>query len=118
MITVECVVNTAIVIAAETGMVKRKDPTLLECNGRYVTLKKSWAKYLLNKMNYIKQKATSKCKVDVKNFEQAKGEYLIVTRFSKTDRIVTFCISRNTKLKYSSHCGSFLLGSSYIKFTA
>ena len=41
-----------------------------------------------------------------------------VTRFNKTDRLVTFCISRNTKLKYSNHCGSFLLESSYIKFTA
>ena len=44
--------------------------------------------------------------------------YVYVTRFNKTDRIVTFCILKNTKLKYSSHCGSFLLGSSYIKFTA
>ena len=43
---------------------------------------------------------------------------LYVTRFNKTDRIVTFCISRNTKSKYSNHCGSFLLESSYIKFTA
>ena len=71
------IVNTAIVIAAGLGMVKRKDPTLLECNGGYVTLKKSWAKYLLNKMNYVKRRATTKCKVDVKNFEQLKGEYLI-----------------------------------------
>ena len=44
--------------------------------------------------------------------------YTYVTRFNKTDRIVTFCISRNTKLKYSNHGGSFLLESSYIKFTA
>ena len=54
------IVNTAIVIAAGLGMVKRKDPTLLECNGGYVTLKKSWAKYLLNKMNYVKRRATTK----------------------------------------------------------
>ena len=71
------IVNTAIVIAAGTGMVKWKDPTLLECKGGYVTLKESWAKYQLNKMNYVKWTATTKCKVDVKNFEQVKGEYLI-----------------------------------------
>ena len=71
------VVNTAIVIAAGMGMVKRRDPSLLECNGGYVTLKKSWAKYLLSKLNYVKRKATTKCKVDVRNFEQLKGEYLI-----------------------------------------
>ena len=34
---------------------------------------------------------------------------IYVTRFGKTDQIVTFCISRNTKLKNFSHCGSFLL---------
>ena len=46
--------------------------------------------------------------------------YTYVIRFSKTDQIVTFCISRNTNLKCFSHCGSFLLQSSYsyIKFTA
>ena len=59
------IVNTAIVIAAGTGMLKWRDPSLLECNGRYVTLKKSWAKYLLCKMNFVKRKATTKCKVDV-----------------------------------------------------
>ena len=57
------IVNTAIVIAAGLGMVKQRDPTLLECNGGYVTLKKSWEKYLLNIMNYVKRKATTKCKV-------------------------------------------------------
>ena len=71
------VVSTAVVIAAGTGMVKWRDPSLLECNGGYVTLKKSWAKYLLCKMNFVKRRATTKCKVDVKNFEQLKGEYLI-----------------------------------------
>ena len=60
------IVNTAIVIAAGTGMVKWRDPSLLECNGGYVTLKKSWAKYLLCKMNFVKSRAMTKCKVDIK----------------------------------------------------
>ena len=71
------VVNIAIVIAAGMGMVKCRDPSLLECNGGHVTLKKSWAKYLLSKLNFVNYKATTKCKVDVKNFAQLKGEYLI-----------------------------------------
>ena len=58
-------------------MVKRRQPSLLECNGRYVTLKKSWAKYLLGKINYVKRQATTKHKVTVSNFEQAKQEFLI-----------------------------------------
>ena len=48
-------VNTLIVIEAALGMVKRKQRFLLECNGGYVMLKKSWAKYLLGKMNYVKR---------------------------------------------------------------
>ena len=71
------VVNTSIVIAAALGMVKRRQPSLLECNGGYVTLKKSWAKYLLGKMNYVKRRATTKHKVTVSNFEQVKQEFLM-----------------------------------------
>ena len=67
------IVNIAVVIATGTGMLKRRDPSLLECIGGYVTLKKSWAKYLLCKMNFVKRKATTKCKVDIKNFEQQKN---------------------------------------------
>ena len=58
-------VNTAIVIASGMGMVKQRDPSLLECNGGYVILKKSWAKYLLSTLNFAKRKVTTKCKVDV-----------------------------------------------------
>ena len=43
-------------------------------------LTKSWAKYLLCKMNFVKHKATTKCKVVVKNFEQIKGEFLITIK--------------------------------------
>ena len=39
------IINTAIVIAAGLGIVKNVNPGLLECNGGYVVLKKSWAKY-------------------------------------------------------------------------
>ena len=71
------VVNTAVVVAAALGMVKRRQPSLLECNGGYVTLKKNWAKYLLGKMNYVKWRATTKHKVTVSNFEQLKQEFLM-----------------------------------------
>jgi len=47
------IINTAIVIAAGLGIVKRMDPQLLECNGGHVVLK-SWAKYLLAKMKFVK----------------------------------------------------------------
>ena len=71
------VVHTAIVIAAGMGMVKRRDPSLLECNGGHVTLKKSWAKYLLSKLKFVKRKATTKRKVDVKKLCTVKGRVCI-----------------------------------------
>ena len=42
-------------------MVKRRDPSLLECNGGYVTLKKNWAKYLLCKLNFVNQTLFHRC---------------------------------------------------------
>ena len=67
-------------IATGMGMLKRRDTSLLECNGGYVTLKKSWAKYLMCKMRFVKRKATTKCKIDIKNFEQLKEEILITIK--------------------------------------
>ena len=53
------VVNTAIVIAAATGMLLVRDPESLECNGGHIVLKKGWAKYFLQKMSCVKRKATT-----------------------------------------------------------
>ena len=70
------IINTAIVIAAATGMVQKRDPTLLEYNGGHITLKKSWAKYFLKKMDYVKRKATTKSKLTIHRFEELKEQYL------------------------------------------
>ena len=71
-------INTAIVIAAGLGIVKRMDPGLLECNGGFVVLQKSWAKYLLSKLNFVKRKATTKKpKCTVANFEELKAQFLL-----------------------------------------
>ena len=51
---------------------------MLECNGGHVVLQKSWAKYLLGKMNLVKRKATTKKpKFTVANFEELKAQFLI-----------------------------------------
>ena len=72
------IINTAIVIAAGLGIVKKVNPGLLECNGGYVVLRKSWAKYLLGKMNFVKRKATTKKpKFSVLHFEELKSQYLM-----------------------------------------
>ena len=38
-------VHSAILIAAATGMVLRRDPSSLSINGGHITLEKDWAKY-------------------------------------------------------------------------
>ena len=43
---------------------------------------------------------------------------LYVTGFAKTVPNRTFGISRNTELKYSSHCSTFMLDCSHAGFTA
>ena len=63
------VVNTAIVIAAATGIVKQHNSNLLAANGGHIVLTKHWAQYMLQRMGYVKRKATSKGKVTVENLQ-------------------------------------------------
>ena len=71
------VVNTAILIAAETGMLQVQDSAALECNGGHIILRKKWAKYFLEKTQFVKRKATTKAKPTILNFEEIKHQYLI-----------------------------------------
>ena len=76
----EGVVNTAIVIAAATGIARRNNSNLLAANGGYIVLSKHWAKYMLERMGYVKRKATSKAKVMVENLSTLKQQYLLDIR--------------------------------------
>ena len=72
------IVNTAIVLGAALGIVKRMNPELLECNGGHVVLKKSWAQHFLTNMNFVKRKTTTKKpKVTVANFDELKSQFLL-----------------------------------------
>ena len=50
------IVNTAIVIATGEGIVKDHDSNLLCENGGHIKLTKDWAKYLLQRMNFVKRR--------------------------------------------------------------
>lgn len=77
------VINTQIVIAAEKGIITEKDKTLLSENGGHLDLTKSWAKSLLQRMNFVKRRGSTTCKNDkVENFEELKNEFL--ERIEKT----------------------------------
>ena len=71
------VVNTAIVISAATGIVRRHNSNLLATNGGHIVLTKHWAQYMLHRMGYVKRKATSKAKVTVENLQALKQQYLL-----------------------------------------
>lgn len=52
-------------------------------NGGHLDLTKSWAKSLLQRMNFVKRHGSTTCKNDkVKTFEELKDEFL--ERFEKT----------------------------------
>lgn len=42
-----------------------------------INVTKSWAKYLLHRMSYVKWKAMSKFKVTVENFEELKEHFVL-----------------------------------------
>ena len=74
------VVNTLIAIAAATGIVRRHDSNLLAVNGGHIILTKHWAQYLLQRMGYVKRKASSKAKITVENLASLKEQYLFDIR--------------------------------------
>ena len=71
-----CPINTAIAIATARGIVKDADSNLLSENGGHVNLTKYWAKYLLQRMNYVKRRGCSTAKVAVENFIQIRAQFL------------------------------------------
>ena len=71
------VVNTVIVLPAATGILQREDPTSLHCNGDHVILKKSWAKYLLKMMDFVKRRATTKHVPNLHQSDDLRDQYLL-----------------------------------------
>ena len=74
------VVNTAIVLACAEGIVKSNDSNLLACNGGHVVFTRSWGKSILRRMGFVKRRASTTAKVMVKNFEEAKAQFLLDVR--------------------------------------
>ena len=70
-------VNIANLLAAVTGILQGKDPTTLQCNGGHIILRKSWAKYLLETMDFVKCHATTKHVPNLHNFDCLRDQYLL-----------------------------------------
>ena len=57
-------INTAVVIAGGTGIVMSQNLSLLK-GMKDGKLMKDWAKYVLQRMGFVKRKATTKAKINV-----------------------------------------------------
>ena len=66
-------VNTVVVRACAKGILMHEDANLLS----RVDLSKGWAQYVLQRMGYVKRKATSKAKFTVENFAEIKTAFLL-----------------------------------------
>ena len=66
------IINTVVVIATGTGIVMSQNPTLFVGDGK-IDLTKDWAKYLLNRMGFVKRKATTKPKLMLRNPKKSKS---------------------------------------------
>ena len=71
------VVNTAIAIATATGVIRKRDKSLLIENGGPLELTKNWAKSLLFRMGFVKRRGNTKVKVSVEHFETLKTQFLL-----------------------------------------
>ena len=59
------------------GIILSVDANMLACNGGHILITKTWAKSLLQRMGFVKRKATTKAKVSIENFEELKVQFLI-----------------------------------------
>ena len=58
------------------GLVKDQDSNLLEANGGPIALTKSWAKYLLSQMGFVKQHASTNGKKFATDFHELKAQFV------------------------------------------
>ena len=82
------VVNTTVVIAAATGIVKAKDPSILLENGGYLDLSKEWAQRLMSRMGLVKRKGSTAAKITAESFDRLKEQFLTdIETISKFENI-------------------------------
>ena len=73
-------ITTTITMAAATAIVRRSDRNLLSENGGSISITPNWAKSLLCRLNFVKQKGSSTTKMTVENFEAVKEQFILDIR--------------------------------------
>ena len=72
------IINTAITVACGETIVRKTDKkTFLKENGGPIELTKVWAKSLLQRLNFVKRKATTSVEVEPSHFKELKEQFLL-----------------------------------------
>ena len=96
-------VSTDVAIAAALGIIRRKDSNLLAKNGGHIALTRDWARSLLDRMGFVKRKATTKAKVSVEEIDKLKEQFLFDIETFATLEDIPDCLIFNwdqTAIKY------------------
>ena len=72
--------TTTIMMAAATAIVRRSDSNFLSENGGSISITPNWAKSLLCRLNFVKQKGSSTTKTTVEHFEAVKEQFILDIR--------------------------------------
>lgn len=70
------VVNRTVVLAAARGIIQKYDVTLLAENGGPYKLERKWAESLMNRMNFVRRKATKAARKVPADLEKIRDEFL------------------------------------------
>jgi len=70
------VVNTVVVRAAAEGIIFARDITKFSSHGGHINITKSWAMSLLNRMGYVKRKASASGKIPQSQYEELREVFL------------------------------------------
>ena len=70
-------VTTTVVLAAGEAILQHSNKKLSHEHGGPIKLTRHWAKSLLDRMNFVKRKATTTAKIDPEHFDELKEQYLL-----------------------------------------
>ena len=70
-------VTTTVVLAAGEAIVQYHNKSLSNENGGPINLTRHWARSLLERMNFVKRKATTAAKIEPSHFDELKEQYLL-----------------------------------------
>jgi hypothetical protein len=71
------VVKTSIAMGCAEGIVASFDANMLAHNGGHIAITKTWAKSLMQRMGFVKRRATTRSKVSIEDFQERKDQFLI-----------------------------------------